>query len=484
MAKRKQANPKLAAQTASATKTKPRKRAARAAAGPSEPLRITHPHAAGIDVHGRVHVVCVPSQDAPPPPKEQPADVPANVRHFGTCTADLEMLADWLRACGVTSVAMESTGIYWVTLFELLERRGFEVYLVDPRQTKHVPGRPKSDVLDCQWIQRLHSYGLLAAAFRPCDQVVVLRSYLRQRQMLIAYGSQHIQHMQKALEQMNVKLPEVVADVTGLTGMQIIKAILGGERDPLKLAKYRHVKCKRTEAEIARALYGHWRAEHLFALKQAVELYEFYQSKLRECDDQLQAQLQTFADKSADQTLNPRQQARAANQPRFDTRKLLLRMSGVDVTVLEGVNESTALVLLSETGTDMSKWPTEKHFTGWLGLCPQHRGSAGKIKNRRIRRGANRAARAFRMAAQGSHHAKNALGAFYRRIQARCGGGKALIATARKIACRYYRLLKYGQQYVRQEMGAYEELYRMRLIKGLARKATELGYQLVPTTKT
>ena len=484
MTKRKQANPRLATQTASATKAKPRKRAARAAAGPGESLRITHPHAAGIDVHASVHVVCVPSQDAPPPPKDQPANVPANVRHFGTCTADLEMLADWLQACGVTTVAMESTGIYWVPLFELLERRGFEVYLVDPRQTKHVPGRPKSDVLDCQWIQRLHSYGLLAAAFRPCDQVVVLRSYLRQRQMLITYGSQHIQHMQKALEQMNVKLPEVVADVTGLTGMKIIKAILGGERDPLKLAKHRHERCRRTQAEIARALYGNWRAEHLFALEQAVELYEFYQTKLRQCDEQLQAQLQTFADKSAGQTLKPRTKASVANKPRFDVRKSLLRMSGVDVTVLEGVDESTALVLLSETGTDMSKWPTEKHFTGWLGLCPQHRGSAGKIKNRRIRRGANRAARAFRMAAQGSHHAKNALGAFYRRIQARSGGGKALIATARKIACRYYRLLKYGQQYVRQELAAYEELYRLRLIKGLARKATELGYQLVATTKT
>src|SRR5579872_4461891 len=221
--KRKQASPRLAAKTPSATKAKPRKRAA---ARLNESLRITHPHAAGIDVHTSVHVVCVPSQDAPPPPKDQPTNVPANVRHFGTCTADLEMLADWLQACGVTTVAMESTSIYWVTLFELLERRGFEVYLVDPRQTTHVPGRPKSDVLDCQWIQRLHSYGLLAAAFRPCDQVVVLRSYLRQRQMLIAYGSQHIQHMQKALEQMNVKLPEVVADVTGLTGMKIIKAIL------------------------------------------------------------------------------------------------------------------------------------------------------------------------------------------------------------------------------------------------------------------
>jgi transposase len=482
MARRKQQSSTSAAATKpSLQKTKPRKKAPAAL---SESLQITHPHAAGIDVHARVHVVCVPAQDAPAPPKDHPAHMPANVRSFGTCTADLEVLADWLQECGVTTVAMESTGIYWVPLFELLERRGFEVYLVDPRQTRHVPGRPKSDVLDCQWIQRLHRYGLLAAAFRPSDQVVVLRSYLRQRQMLIAYGGQHIQHMQKALEQMNVKLPEVVADITGVTGLAIIKAILGGERDPLQIAKLRQETCKRTEAEIARALYGNWRAEHLFALQQALELYEFYQARLRACDTALEAHLRTFEDKSGGAAVPAKKGKRKANQARFDVRGALHKMSGVDVTVLEGIDESTGLTILSETGTDMSKWPTEKHFTSWLGLCPQHRGSAGKIKSRRIRRGANRAALAFRMAGQGCHHAKNALGAFYRRIQARAGGVKAVVATARKIACRYYRLLKYGQEYVRQEITAYEETYRLRLIKGLARKATELGFQLVPVTMT
>ena len=233
----------------------------------SDSLQVTSVHAAGIDVHQQEHWVAVPPGSAPLPPKDHPANLPAHVRRFATNTADLEELADWLVACGIATVAMESTGIYHIALFELLERRGFEVCLVDPRQTKHVPGRPKSDVLDCQWIQRLHSYGLLAAAFRPADQVVVLRSYLRQRQMLIGYGGQHIQHMQKALEQMNVKLTVVVSDITGVTGMAIIKAILKGERDPLKLAKLRNNKCKHTEAEIARALYGTWRAEHLFELK-------------------------------------------------------------------------------------------------------------------------------------------------------------------------------------------------------------------------
>ena len=289
-----------------------------------EPLRVANPHAAGIDVHAAVHWVAVPPDHVPPP---KPADsgaaaaanVPGHVRKFGACTADLELLADWLQACGITSVAMESTGVYWIPLFELLERRGFQVYLVDPRQTKHAPGRPKTDVLDCQWIQRLHSYGLLTASFRPEDQVVVLRGYLRQRHMLIRYAGQHVQHMQKALEQMNVKLPEVVSDITGVTGLAIITAILAGERDPRKLAKLRHERCKRTEAEIARALQGNWREEHLFALKQALELYQEYDRLLRECDTKLEAHLETFADKSGGQKLapKPRMRGRRAITSRF-----------------------------------------------------------------------------------------------------------------------------------------------------------------------
>jgi hypothetical protein len=381
---------------------------------------------------------------------------------------------------------MEATGVYWIALFELLERRGFQVYLVDPRQSRHAPGRPKSDVLDCQWLQRLHCYGLLTASFRPEDEVVVLRSYLRQRQMLISYAGQHIQHMQKALEQMNVKLAEVVSDVSGTTGMLIIKAILRGQRDPQQLAKYRHGTCKRTEAEIAKALYGNWRTEHLFALKQAVTLYEEYQRQLRHCDEQIEACLPTFADKSSGQQVPPPPQRRKrnVNGPAFDVRQALYRMTGQDLTILEGIDESTALVLISEIGIDMSPWPTIKRFVSWLGLCPQHRGSAGKIRSRRVRRGTNRAARALRLAAQGCHHAKNALGAFYRRIQARGGGAKAVVATARKIAERVYRLLKYGLAYVRQGMEAYEQAYRNRVVKGLARKAKELGYQLVPAAST
>jgi transposase len=448
---------------------------------PAEPLRVQNPAAAGIDVHGAEHWVAIPVNLAPPAPSDHPANLPPYVRRFGACTADLEMLADWLGACGITTVAMESTGVYWIALFELLERRGFQVFLVDPRQTRQVAGRPKTDVLDCQWIQRLHSYGLLAASFRPEDQVVVLRSYLRQRHMLLRYVGQHVQHMQKALEQMNVKLTEVVSDITGLTGMAIIQAILAGQRQPLELAKLRHDNCHRTEAEIARALYGNWRDEHLFALRQAVELCQSYQSKLLECDLAIERHLQTFADQSKGQQLpaKPGRRKRRAKEPQFDVRSALHRFSGVDLTVIEGIEQNTALTILSEIGRDMSKWPTAKHFVSWLGLCPQANTSAGKSKKRRQRKGSNPAGRALRLAAQGCHHAKNAMGAFYRRIQARCGGAKAVMATAHKIAQRVYRLLKYGEKYVRLEMAKAEQAYAARRLHGIARAAKELGYTLV-----
>lgn len=459
----------------------PYDRAGRASAAAA--LQRTNAHAAGIDVHAAVHFVAVPPESVPAGRTPVDGNLPAHVRKFGACTADLELLADWLQACGVTSVAMESTGVYWIPLFELLERRGFEVYLVDPRQTRHAPGRPKTDVLDCQWIQRLHSYGLLTPSFRPADQVVVLRSYLRQRQMLIAYASQHVQHIQKALEEMNLKLTEVVSDILGLTGRAILQAILTGERDPRRLAKLRHERCKRTQAEIARALRGNWRDEHLFALGQALALYDFYHAQLQECDARIAAYLPTFADRSAGQPLPPRsrRRGRRANEPTFDVRGLLYRMAGVDLTVIEGIDASTALVVLAEIGVDISRFPTVKRFVSWLGLCPQHEGSAGRLFRRRTRRGVNRAARALRIAAQGCHGAKNALGAFYRRIQARAGGGKAVVATARKMAERVYRLLRYGEAYVRQEQSAAETAYRQRALAGLTRKAAALGFRLEPT---
>lgn len=450
----------------------------------TERLAVTHAHAAGIDVHSAVHFVAVNAADVPAGYVPADRHLPVGVRKFGAFTCDLEALAAWLKDCHVTTIAMESTGVYWIALYELLASQGFEVILVDPRQTKHAPGRPKSDVQDCQWIQRLHSYGLLTASFRPADDVVVWRGYQRQRAMLIAQAAQHVQHMQKALEEMNIKLTEVVSDIAGLTGMKIIKDIVRGERDALKLAKHRHERCKANEAEIARSLQGNWREEHLFALKQAVAMYEFCHRQMRACETCIEACLRRFADKSGGEILppKPRKHAGRANTLRFDARGLLFRMAGVDLTVLEGINEATALVILSEIGTDLSRFPSEKNFVSWLGLCPQHRGSAGKIFNRRVRRGANRAARALRLAAQGCHHAKNALGAFYRRVQTRCGGPKAVVATARKIAERVYRLLKHGADYVRQGEQAYEQAYRLRTLKGLGKKAESLGYKLVPLT--
>jgi transposase len=434
-------------------------------------LQVTNPGAAGIDVGAETHWVAVPAERDPEP-----------VRRFGTCTADLEALATWLQACGVTTVAMESTGVYWIPLYELLEARGLQVLLVDARQVARAPGRPKTDVKDCQWIQRLHSYGLLSAAFRPAEQVVVLRAYLRQRDMLVTYAGQHIQHMQKALEQLNVKLTEVVSDITGVTGMGIIQAILRGERDPSQLAKLRDPRCKESEATIARALQGTWREEHLFALRQALALYEFYHRQIDDCDRAIEAHLRTFADQSGGKVLpyRPRRRKRAANEPRFDARARLYCACGVDLTAIEGIDETTALVLLSEIGTAMSRWPSLKHFCSWLGLCPQHKISGGRILSRRVRRGSSRAKRALRLAARSLHHSKSALGAFFRRIKARHGTPMAITAAAHKLARLVYTMLKHGTDYVALEMAAYEAKYRERKLQGLTRQAQELGFALVP----
>lgn len=304
--------------------------------------------------------------------------------------------------------------------------------------------------------------------------------------MLIRNAASHVQHMHKALEQMNCKLPEVVTDVTGQTGMNIIKAILRGERDPRKLATYRHERCKATEPEIAAALQGNWQEEHLFDLRQALKLWEEYRRRLKDCEAMIEACLRQFPVKAADQELppNPRDRNRSngKNAVKFNARELLFRVTGVDVTMLEGIDQTTALVLVSELGFDLSKFPTERHFTSWLRLSPNHRGSAKKIKSRRTGHASSRASRAFQMAAAGCHHAKHALGAFDRRIAARSCGGKAVVATARKIAERYYRLMTKGGDYVRQALNAYEEIYRLRLCRSLGKRALELGYTLVPIT--
>ena len=427
-------------------------------------------NAAGIDVGSERHMVAVP---------EGRDEV--SVREFGTFTADLEALAAWLKKCGITSVAMESTGVYWIPLFELLERRGFEVKLVDARHVKNVSGR-KSDVLDCQWLQQLHTYGLLAGAFRPPDEVCVLRSYLRQREMLTQAASMHIQHMQKALQQMNLLLHNVVSDITGVTGMKIIKAILAGERDPKVLARNRHELCKNSSATIAKSLVGNYREEHLFALRQAVELYEMYQTKIADCDEAIVKQLEKQPNVSNDNPPTPDKPIQARDRVRHDTdvRELLFKKSGVDLFAIPGLAVDTLLTLASEVGFDLTPWKTEKHFSSWLGLCPGTKRSGGKVLDAKTKRNPNRAAQAFRMAASSLYRSQTALGAFYRRIKARSGGQQAVTATAHKIARIYYAMLTKGTSYVELGQQAYEQQYKQRRIDHLKRQAKSLGFQLLP----
>jgi transposase len=363
----------------------------------------------------------------------------------------------------------------------LLEAEGFEVLLVDPGYTRQVKGRPKTDRLDCQWIYRLHSVGLLAAAFRPDEKTCQLRSYLRQRANLIRYGGQHIQHMQKALEQMNLKLTEIISDITGLTGENIIRAILHGVRDPRQLAKFRNCHCKASEAEIAQALTGTYRDEHLYALKQAYEAWRFYAKQRDEIDEQIQQQLTRMKQDRDLPPLKPRKlvHGRKPNQPRFDVRTALYYVVGIDLTEIEGIEETTALTIISEIGVTMSKFSTVKHFCSWLGLCPQIKKTGGVIKSSRTRPGANRAAAAFRLAAFGLHASKGALGAFLRRKRAHLGAPKALVAAAHKLARLVYYALKNGLTYVRHTQEAYEAKMRTRQFQSLQKKARQLGFALV-----
>lgn len=433
------------------------------------PVEIVNPNAAGIDAGSEQHWVSVPEDRTHEP-----------VRFFGTFTEDLYALADWLIECGITTVAIEATGVYWIPLFEVLEARGLEVKLVDSRSI----GRrnKKTDVLDCQWIRQLHTHGLLDGAFRPKAQILPLRAFMRQRQMLIEYGADHIRHMQKALDQMNLKLHTVISDITGVTGLRILHAILEGHRDPHELAAMRDPSCKNSEQTIAKALMGNYRDEHLFALRQAAELFETYQKKLAECDEKIAAELASF-DQQGDpanlaKTKTPK---RRKNQPRFDARTLLYQMTGVDLTAVNGFGASTLLAILSETGTDMSPWPSCGHFSSWLAVCPNKPWSGGKPLPKKLPAiHPNRAAQAFRLAAQTLEKAQCALGAFFRRIQSRYGRAAAIKATAHKLAVIFYSMMKNKTPY--RDLGAnyYEERYRQRLLKSLKKKASLLGLQLMP----
>ena len=426
-------------------------------------------NAAGIDVGAASHYVAVPADRA-----EQP------VQEFEAFTADLYRLADWLTQCDVETVVMESTGVYWIPLFGVLEERGFQVMLVDPRRIKNVPGR-KTDVLDCQWLQQLHTYGLLSGAFRPDGDIRRLRSYLRQRAMLVEYATQHVQHMQKALTQMNVKLQHVIRDITGKTGMGIMEAIVGGERNPRKLARLRDHRTKADEKTIAKSLRGHWRDEHIFELTQALELYRFYHDKIAECDREIEAQLERFEDRSDGEPPPPKGRKRyQGNAPRFDVQSHLYRMTGVDLTRIDGVDGYTALKVISEVGTDMTKWPSAKHFASWLGLSPHNRITGGRVMSSKTKPSANRVAAALRLAANALHRSNSALGAFLRRKKAHLGAPKAITATAHKLARLIYSMLRYGQEYVDAGAEYYERQHQQRALHAAKRRAAQLGYQLVP----
>jgi transposase len=433
-------------------------------------LEQINPNAAGIDIGAKEVWVAVP------PERDE-----ESVRVFPTFTADLISLAEWLAACGIETVAMEATGVYWIPLFEILEAHGFVVYLVNARHLKNVTGR-KSDVLDCQWIQQLHTYGLLNPSFRPPEEIVALRSLVRHREMLVQYRAAHIQHMQKALTQMNLRLTSVLSDITGVTGLKIIRAIVAGERDGHKLAQFRDERCKKSEAEIVKSLEGHYKREHLFALQQALELYDFYDRQLQACDLELEAMYQAFEtpEERGTPPPAPRTQKRRKNQAHFDLRQALYRLSGLDLTEIDGIDALTLQKVLSETGTDMSKWPTVKHFTSWLHLCPNNKITGGKVKQRGVQPTQNRASTALRVAAASLKSSDSALGAYYRRMRARLGTPAAITATAHKLARILYHLLKYRQPY--HDFGAdhYEQQYRARVLRNLNRRAAKLGFCLEP----
>jgi len=432
-------------------------------------LEVMHPEAAGIDVGNGSHYVAVRAdRDAEP------------VRRFGCFTADLHRLADWLRSCGVKSVAMQSTGVYGIPLYEILEDRGFEVYLVNARHTKNMPGR-KSDVQECQWLLKLHTYGLLNNSFQPPAEIRMLRTYWRQRAVHVQEAATCIQRMQKTLTQMNVQLANVISDLSGLTGQTIVRAIVAGEREPKRLAALRDPRVQASQEEIVESLQGNWRPELLFVLEQEVAMYDTYQQRIAECDKKLQEHLADFGDKVSPPTLDaqPKKKRKAAkNAPHFDLTSELQRITGVDLTRIDGIDVMVAQTIFSEVGMDMSRWKTEAHFASWLGLCPDNRISGDKILSRGTRRVVNRAATALRQAANTLLRSHSYLGAQYRRLRTKLGAPKAITAMAHRLARLVYRMLSYGQQYVDKGTEYYEQRYRHQQLTFLQKKAAKLGFQI------
>ena len=431
---------------------------------------------AGIDIGSKSHFIAISSEI-----DEE------NVREFSAFTSDLQQAASWLKAKNIQSVAMEATGVYWIPFYEILDAVGIEVLLVNARHVKNVPGR-KSDVLDCQWIQQLHSYGLLRGAFRPSDEYCGLRSFMRQRSMLVSEGASFKLRMQKALTQMNLHLHNVISDITGESGIKILRDIVLGVTDPKRLASYRTERFKCTREEMEKSLVGNYRPEHVFSLKQALDLYDFYQVKIQECDQVISSALEKIVVQSTqaeDHGLPPsgNPPGRRKNQLHFDSRMLLLKLTGVDLTQIDGLNEQSVLKIISEVGVNMEKWPTVKHFTSWLGLAPGTKISGGKILSSRTKKCKNKAALVFRLAANTLSRSNSALGAFLRRKKAQLGAPEAITATAHKIARIFYCMLKEKTPY--QDLGAdyYEQKFQDRVLKKITLRAKSLGFALVKMTE-
>jgi transposase len=447
-------------------------------------LEVMHPHAAGIDVGNSTHYVAVrPDRDPDP------------VRRFECFTADLHRLADWLVQCGVTTVALQSTGVYWIPLYEILDSRGLEVYLVNARHTKNLPGR-KSDVQESQWLLKLHTYGLLRNSFHPSTEIRIVRTYWRQRGDHVRAVSTCIQRMQKVLTQMNIQLANVISDLSGWTGQRIVRAILAGERDPETLAALSHPGIHATQAEIAKSLEGTWQPDLLFVLKQEVDLYDTYQQRIAECDQALERHLHSLADKTpdprADAEASPtpppadtraprpkRSRKAGSHAPQFDVARELHRISGVDLTRIDGIDVSVAQTVISEVGLEMSRWENEHHFASWLGLCPDNRITGGKVLRRGTRHVINRAATALRIAATTLLRSQSYLGAQFRRFRSKLGAPKAITAMAHKLARLVYRMLRWGHEYVDKGLQYYEERHRQQQVHLLRKRAAKLGLQVV-----
>jgi transposase len=448
-----------------------------------ETLPALHLNAAGIDIGAETHYVSVPDDRADP-----------SVRTFGCFTPDLQAMAAWLKECRITHVVMESTGVYWMPAYQILTEAGLDVRLVDARHAKNVPGR-KTDVWDCRWLRKLHTFGLLSGCFLPPQEITKVRTYWRHRATLVASASEQILRMHKSLEMMNLQLHKVLSDTTGVTGMLIIREIVAGERDPRKLARHRQMGVKHSEETFIKALSGDYQPEHLFTLQQSLACYDFFQQQLAECDQQLRQCLATIQDKeppkppssggaAPPQSKSERSRSagcsyRRKNQPYFDLHSELMRIAGVDLEEIDGISTLTFQTIISEIGTDFGAFPSEKRFGSWLGLCPNNRITGGKVRSRRSRKVQNRVAQALRVGAQSLHHSQSALGAYYRRQRARLGAPKAITATAYKLARLVWRMMTYGQAYVDVGQAAYEKKTEERTLTALAKRASSLGFALV-----